>query len=52
MLYNLAGQKIATETVSADGNAKNIDIKGLAAGTYLLKVTSDKGVQVNRLIVQ
>src|SRR5688572_8865723 len=52
ILYNLAGQQITTEKVAADGQAKNIDIKGLAAGTYLLKVTSEKGVQMNRLIVQ
>ncbi len=52
VLYNLAGQLIATDKVSADGKAKNIDIKGLAAGTYMLKVTSDKGVQVTRLVVQ
>src|SRR5688572_20519684 len=52
VLFNLAGQKIATNEVAADGKAKNISLKGLAAGTYMLKVTSDKGVQVNRLIVQ
>jgi hypothetical protein len=52
VLYNLAGQQIIADKVAADGNAKNINIKGLAAGTYLLKVTSDKGVQVSRLIVQ
>ncbi len=52
VLYNLAGQLIATDKVAADGKAKNIDIKGLAAGTYMLKVTSDKGVQVTRLVVQ
>ncbi|WP_191906933.1 T9SS type A sorting domain-containing protein [Adhaeribacter soli] len=52
VLYNLAGQQITSEKVAADGNAKNINLKGLAAGTYLLKVTSEKGVQVTRLIVQ
>ncbi|KAA9340916.1 beta strand repeat-containing protein [Adhaeribacter soli] len=52
VLYNLAGQQIAAEKVTAEGNAKNISLKGLAAGTYLLKVTSEKGVQVTRLIVQ
>ena len=52
VLYNLAGQQVAAEKVAADGNAKNINLKGLAAGTYLLKVTSEKGVQVTRLIVQ
>ncbi len=52
VLYNLAGQLNATNKVAADGKAKNIDIKGLAAGTYMLKVTSDKGVQVTRLVVQ
>ena len=51
-LYNLAGQLIAADKVTADGKAKNINIKGLAAGTYLLKVTSEKGVQVTRLVVQ
>ncbi len=52
VLYSLTGQMIATDKVSADGKAKNMDIKGLAAGTYMLKVTSDKGVQVTRLVVQ
>ena len=52
VLYNLAGQQIVANEVSADGKAKNISLKGLAAGTYMLKVTSENGVQVNRLIVQ
>ena len=52
VLYNLAGQQITKVQASADGQAKNISLKGLAAGTYLLKVTSEKGVQVSRLIVQ
>ncbi|HSI91148.1 MAG TPA: T9SS type A sorting domain-containing protein [Adhaeribacter sp.] len=52
VLYNLAGQQITVEKLAADGQAKNINIRGLAAGTYLLKITSDKGVQVSRLLVE
>ncbi len=51
-LYNLAGQVIAAENVKAGEEIKTMNVKGLAAGTYLLKVTSDKGVQVSRLLVQ
>jgi hypothetical protein len=51
-LYNLAGQAIAVENVKAGEEIKNMNVKELAAGTYLLKVTSDKGVQVSRLLVQ
>ncbi|MFC5269293.1 beta strand repeat-containing protein [Adhaeribacter terreus] len=51
-VYNLAGQLIATENVKAGQQEANMNLKGLAAGTYLLKVTSDNKVNVTRLIVQ
>ncbi|MBK0401665.1 right-handed parallel beta-helix repeat-containing protein [Adhaeribacter sp. BT258] len=51
-VYNLAGQLIATENVKAGQPEANMNLQGLAAGTYLLKVTSENKVSVTRLIVQ
>lgn len=50
-LYSLTGQQIFKTSVPSDGKPKNIDTRGLATGTYLLKVTSEKGIQVKRLII-
>jgi hypothetical protein len=51
-VYNLAGQLMATETVKAGQQEANMNLQGLAAGTYLLKVTAENNVKVTRLIVQ
>ncbi|MBK0401666.1 T9SS type A sorting domain-containing protein [Adhaeribacter sp. BT258] len=51
-LYSLTGQLIAKEEVKAGQEVTKVQVKNLAAGTYLLKVVSEKGVQINKLIVE
>ncbi|MBK0401667.1 T9SS type A sorting domain-containing protein [Adhaeribacter sp. BT258] len=51
-LYSLTGQLIAKENVKAGQEITKVQVKNLAAGTYLLKVVSEKGVQINKLIVE
>jgi hypothetical protein len=53
-LFSLTGQLIRSQEVKATTNEviTPMHIENLAAGTYLLKVTSDKGVKVERLIVE
>ncbi|MBK0401668.1 T9SS type A sorting domain-containing protein [Adhaeribacter sp. BT258] len=51
-LYSLTGQLIAKEEVKAGQEITKVQVKNLAAGTYLLKVVSEKGVQINKLIVE
>ncbi|MFC5269296.1 T9SS type A sorting domain-containing protein [Adhaeribacter terreus] len=51
-LYTLTGQLIVKENVKAGQEATKLQVKNLAAGTYLLKVVSEKGVQINKLIVE
>ncbi|MFC5269295.1 T9SS type A sorting domain-containing protein [Adhaeribacter terreus] len=51
-LYTLTGQLIVKENVKAGQEVTKLQVKNLAAGTYLLKVVSEKGVQINKLIVE
>ncbi|MFC5271067.1 T9SS type A sorting domain-containing protein [Adhaeribacter terreus] len=51
-LYSLTGQLIVKENVKAGQEVTKLQVKNLAAGTYLLKVVSEKGVQINKLIVE
>src|SRR5690606_29979259 len=51
-LYSLTGQQLLTEKVKAGETAKALNIKGIAAGTYLIKIASDKGAQVTRLVIE
>ena len=51
-LYSLTGQLIAKEEVKAGQEVTKVQVKNLAAGTYLLKVVSEKGIQVSKLIVE
>ena len=52
-ILNLLGQTISTEQVSINGAfVKEYDLSGLAKGSYLMKVTTDKSVRTERLIVR
>ncbi|MFC5269294.1 T9SS type A sorting domain-containing protein [Adhaeribacter terreus] len=51
-LYSLTGQLIVKENVKSGQEVTKLQVKNLAAGTYLLKVVSEKGVQINKLIVE
>src|SRR5690606_2210740 len=51
-LYSLTGQLIVKETAKTGKQITPMQVKNLAAGTYLLKVISEKGVQISKLIVE
>ena len=51
-LYSLTGQLIVREAVKAGQEVTPMQVKNLAAGAYLLKVISEKGVQINKVIVE
>lgn len=44
-VYNLQGQRVAAEA----GNVSNISLNGLANGMYILKVTTEKGVNTYKI---
>ena len=47
-IYNLLGQEIITKSVNK--NETSIDVTGLSAGTYLVKVTSDNAVKTLKVL--
>lgn len=49
-INNLLGQEVFTKTVNS--NETSIDVAGLAAGTYLVKVTSNNEVKTVKIIKQ
>ncbi|RZK12671.1 MAG: T9SS type A sorting domain-containing protein [Flavobacterium sp.] len=49
-VYNLLGQKVATKAINA--NNGQLDMSGLAAGSYLVKVTAGNQVQTIKVIKQ
>jgi hypothetical protein len=53
-LYNLTGQLIRSQEIKITSHetVTQMQLENLAAGTYLLKVTSENNVKVTRLIVQ
>ncbi len=51
-VFNLKGQKLQLPENNLDSNQKSIDFSDLAAGVYLVKMTTNKGVVVKRVIKQ
>jgi hypothetical protein len=53
-IYNITGQLIATYPIvsNQNGSVTPVSLQHLAPGTYVLKVTSDKTVNVGRLIIE
>lgn len=47
-VYNLLGQQVITKEVSA--NESQIDMSGLSAGTYMVKVTADNQLKTIKVI--
>lgn len=47
-IYNLRGQEVITKSLNS--NQASIDITGLSAGTYLVKVTSNNEVKILKVI--
>ncbi|PKA82321.1 putative secreted protein (Por secretion system target) [Ulvibacter sp. MAR_2010_11] len=48
-IYNLLGQEVASKTVSS--NSDQIEVSRLQTGTYLVKITIDNAVKVERLVI-
>jgi hypothetical protein len=47
----LDGQVIRTQNVSGNGEIKTqVDLSGLAKSTYLIRIKSDKGSLVKRIV--
>jgi glucose/arabinose dehydrogenase len=46
--YNILGECLITQ----EGNTRQLDVSGLKAGVYLLELTLDNGVKVDRRIVK
>lgn len=51
-LYSITGKQVLSGKVKAGEADQTYSLKGIASGTYVLKITSEKGVQVSKLIVQ
>ncbi|KAA9325989.1 Ig-like domain-containing protein [Adhaeribacter soli] len=51
-LYNLAGQLITTEQLSAGEEEKQFNVKNQASGIYLLKVTREDVSKVLRVVLE
>lgn len=49
-VFNLLGQQVITKAI--DANATQIDMSGLASGSYLVKVTSDNQTKTIKIIKQ
>lgn len=47
-IYNLLGQEVITKSVNK--NETSIDVTGLSAGTYLVKITSDNEVKTMKVV--
>jgi len=47
-VFNLLGQQVITKTVNS--NSGQVDMSGLAAGTYMVKVTADNQVKTIKVI--
>lgn len=48
-LYSIAGQELSRTVIS--GGTAQLDVSGLAAGSYLVRIVSDKGAAVRHLEV-
>ena len=53
MLVNQAGQVVATKTANANSNLVTLEVSGLQAGLYVVKISNDNGsAQTLKLVVQ
>jgi phosphoribosyl-AMP cyclohydrolase len=49
-IYNLVGQEVITKAVNS--NETSIEVAGLAAGTYLVKLTTAEGITIDKKIIK
>jgi len=52
VITDLTGRTIGSYTLSATQNQLNIDVSGFADGTYLVRVITDKGSAIQKLVVK
>lgn len=48
--YNLQGQQVATKNINSN-NQYTLNIIGFASGIYVVKITTEKGVTIKRLVI-
>lgn len=51
-MYNLAGKLIKNQSIEVSGSDRSLAIEGLSSGSYLIKVSSDKGDIFKRMLVK
>ncbi|KAA9345966.1 Ig-like domain-containing protein [Adhaeribacter soli] len=51
-LYNLTGQQLLSETIYGKESLRTIDVKTYSKGTYLLKITTEKGSRISKVLIQ
>ena len=51
-LYNLTGKQLLSETIKGKGGLRSIDVSAYAKGTYLLKITTEKGTRMSKVVIQ
>ncbi len=49
-IYNLVGQEVITKAVNS--NETSIEVAGLAAGTYLVKLTTPEGITIDKKMIK
>lgn len=51
-IYNVFGQKVYTEFIESANIASDIDVSDLANGTYIVQLSTDNGMHVERMSIQ
>lgn len=51
-LFTPTGQTVLSETLPAGGNLASLNVDGLPAGVYFLKISSEKEVWVQKVVVE
>lgn len=51
-LISIQGQTITANAMTIDGQTTRIDVSAVAKGTYLIQLSTDKGLVVRKVIVQ
>jgi len=52
LILDMSGRTVAQAVMSAGSNNHEINVSGLAAGAYIVKVATDADTQMKQLIVQ
>lgn len=49
-VYSISGQLVYTKNYSSSSDSYSIDLQSAAAGVYIVKVQTENGTQINRLV--